>query len=93
MLSVESRPLGRRERPEGVNLLLLKVDYLSLRHVHGFTAQTTATLIDRDSNVLWREQFNYRSIVYDRARARVKAGTSAQGKERVKIFIKNPAQR
>lgn len=51
------------------------------------------TLIDEALLYQGEDTFRSDRIVYDRANARVKAGTSAQGTERVKIFIKNPGQR
>lgn len=50
------------------------------------------TLIEKALLYQGADTFRSDRIVYDRAKARVKAGTSAQGKERVKILI-NPAQR
>jgi lipopolysaccharide export system protein LptA len=55
-------------------------------------AKDEITLIDKA--VLFQGEDTFRSdrIVYDRTRGRVKAGTSAQGKERVKITI-TPSKR
>jgi lipopolysaccharide export system protein LptA len=50
------------------------------------------TLIDRALLYQGNDTFRSDRIVYDRANARVKAGASARGKERVKILI-NPSQR
>lgn len=69
-----------------------KVEAEALRMEYEADAEEI-TLIDQALLFQGEDTFRSDRIVYDRARARVKAGTSAQGKERVKIFIKNPAQR
>jgi lipopolysaccharide export system protein LptA len=55
-------------------------------------AREEITLIDQALVLQGQDTFRSDRIVYDRLNARVKAGTSAQGKERVRILI-NPAQR
>lgn len=56
------------------------------------TQRDEITLFDQALLFQGEDTFRSDRIVYDRAKAQVKAGTSAQGKERVKIRI-NPAQR
>ncbi len=62
----------------------LRMEYLAARE--------EITLIDQALVLQGQDTFRSDRIVYDRLNARVKAGTSAQGKERVRIHI-NPAQR
>jgi len=69
---------------QGIRAEALRMEYV--------TAKDEITLIERAIVYQGEDTFRNDRIVYDRANARVKAGTSVQGKERVKILI-HPSQR
>jgi len=69
---------------QGINAEALRMEYI--------TEKDEITLIDQAIVYQGEDTFRNDRIVYDRANARVKAGSNVQGKERVKILI-NPSQR
>jgi lipopolysaccharide export system protein LptA len=82
------KPATYRQLQEGdekeVHAEALRMEYL--------TAKDEITLIDQAVIYQGDDTFRNDRIVYDRANAKVKAGTSVQGRERVKILI-HPSQR
>jgi len=82
------KPAKYRQNVEGEKE---KVKAEALRMVYEAEADEI-TLVDHALLYQGKDTFRSDRIVWDRANARVKAGTSAQGKERVKILI-NPAKR
>lgn len=57
------------------------------------TASDEITFIDEAVLIQGEDTFRSDRIVYDRAAAVVKAGALVEGRERVKIFIKDPSRR
>jgi lipopolysaccharide export system protein LptA len=80
-------PATYRQEVEGeeqqVEAEALRMEYV--------TEKDEITLIDQAVVFQGEDTFRNDRIVYDRANARVKAGTSVQGSERVKIRI-NPSR-